>query len=144
MDAGQQDVRAGDHCPQEEAWWGHSWRGLPLFPALHCQRRRRCTCQNLCLTSLSSFWWDGGCQERRSVGRTGSGFFLGVFLWGAINSEKQMAMSSCYLLTRKHPFIYCWIFKIPLNTKLCFCCPLFLLVFRVVLKSCFLSLPFYF
>lgn len=76
-------------------------------------------------------------------GEQGAGF-LGVFLWGAINSEKQMAMSSCYLLTRKHPFIYCWIFKIPLNTKLCFCCPLFLLVFRVVLKSCFLSLPFYF
>lgn len=59
VDAGQQDVRAGDHGSQEEARRGHSWRGLPPLTALHCQRRRRCTCQDLCLTSLSSFWWDG-------------------------------------------------------------------------------------
>lgn len=62
---------------------------------------------------------------KKQCGANRERVFLGVFLWGAINSEKQMAMSSCYLLTRKHPFIYCWIFKIPLNTKLCFCCPLF-------------------
>lgn len=58
VDAGQQDVRAGDHGPQEEARRGHSWCGLPPFPALHCQRRRRCTCQDLRLTALLSFWWD--------------------------------------------------------------------------------------
>lgn len=58
VDAGQQDVCAGDHGPQEEARWGHSRRGLPRLPALHCQRWRRCTCQDLCLTAAMSFGWD--------------------------------------------------------------------------------------
>lgn len=41
VEPGHQDLRAGDHCSQEEVRREHPGCGLPPPPAVHRQRRRR-------------------------------------------------------------------------------------------------------